>query len=107
MPPEAQEQDMKAVDDKPYLHPGEGGAGGGEGGVTPCWLFGSCFLTRVTLKLILYDFSSNFILNMWPVNTGALLGDRPRLSLIMELSIHCNSALVLEIGCKFGYLIAA
>ena len=29
MPPEAQEQDMKAVDDKPYLHPGEGGAGGG------------------------------------------------------------------------------
>ena len=29
MPPEAQEQDMKAVDDKPYLHPGEGGGGGG------------------------------------------------------------------------------
>lgn len=53
MPPEAQEQDMKAVDDKPYLHPGEGGGLGGEGGVTPCWLFGSCFLTRVTLKLIL------------------------------------------------------
>ena len=93
MSPEAQEQDMKAVDDKPYLHPGG--------------LFGSCFLTRVTLKLILYDFSSNFILNMWLVNTGALLGDRPRQSLIMELSIHCNSALVLEIGCKFGYLIAA
>ena len=34
-------------------------------------------------------------------------GDRQRLSLIMELAIHCYTALVLEIGCKFGYLIAS
>ena len=34
------------------------------------------------------------------------VGGRQRLSLYMELSIHCNTALVLGIGCKFGYLIA-
>ena len=34
------------------------------------------------------------------------VGDRQRLSLIMELSIHCDTTLVLETGCKFGYLIA-
>ena len=33
------------------------------------------------------------------------VGDRQRLSLIMELSIHCHTALVLKVGCKFGYLI--
>ena len=33
----------------------------------PCRFFGRCILTCRTLKLILYDFSSNFILNMWPV----------------------------------------
>ena len=32
--------------------------------------------------------------------------ERQRLSLIMELSIHCYTALVLEIECKFDYLIA-
>ena len=30
----------------------------------PCRFFGRCILTCRTLKLILYDFSSNFILNM-------------------------------------------
>ena len=53
------------------------------------WLpkFDRCILTRRTLKLILHDFSSNFILNM-------------------ELSIHYYNALILEIECKFGYFIA-
>ena len=37
--------------------------------------------------------------------TGFFVGDRQRLSLIMQLSIHCYNALVLETGCKFGYLI--
>ena len=37
--------------------------------------------------------------------TSLHAGDRQRLSLIMELSIHCYTALVLETGCKLGYLI--
>ena len=53
---------------------------------------------------------------MWPVkffwsvgqfaHTGLFVGDRQRLSLVMELSIHCYTAFILEIECKFGYLIA-
>ena len=53
---------------------------------------------------------------MWPAkvfwsvekfaHTSLFVGDRQRLSLIMELSIHCYNVLVLEIGSKFGYLIA-
>ena len=84
--------------------------------ICPCQFFDCCILTDRALKLILYDFSSNFILNMWPVklfwsvewfgHTVLFVGDRQRLSLIMELSIHCYTALVLEIGCKFGHLIA-
>ena len=34
------------------------------------------------------------------------VGDRQPLFVIMELLIHRYTALVLEIGCKFGYLIA-
>ena len=84
--------------------------------VPPCRFFDRCILTDRALKLILHDFSPNFILNMWPVkffwsgkyivHTGLFAGDRQRLSLIMELAIHCYTALVLEIGHKFGYLIA-
>ena len=33
-------------------------------------------------------------------HTGLLIGDRQRLSLIMELPIYCYTALVLETGCK-------
>ena len=52
---------------------------------------------------------------MWPVkhfwsvefvHTGLFVGERQRLSLIMEWSIHYYTGLFLEIGCKFGYLIA-
>ena len=51
------------------------------------------------------------ILNMWPVTffwsvESMFVGDRQWLSLIMELSIHCYNALVLQIVCNFGYLIA-
>ena len=82
----------------------------------PCHFLDCCILTGRVLKLILNDFSPNFILNMWTVtffwsiewfsHTGLLVSDRQWLSLIMELSVHCYIALVLEIGCKFGYLIA-
>ena len=34
----------------------------------PCRFFYRCILSGSALKLILYDFSSNFILNMWSVN---------------------------------------
>ena len=81
-----------------------------------CRFFDCCILTGRALKLILCDFSSYFILNMWPVkffwsverfaHTGLLVGDRQRLSLIMELSSHFYTALVFETRCKFGYLIA-
>ena len=92
--------------------------GGWEGHIVPSPLVGffdCCVLSSRALKLILHDFPSNFILNMWPVKflwlvesayTDLFVGDRQRLSLIMELSIHCYTALVLEIRCKFGYLIA-
>ena len=33
----------------------------------PCRFFYRCILSGSALKLILYDFSSNFILNMWSV----------------------------------------
>ena len=33
-------------------------------------------------------------------------GDHQRLSFIITLLIHCYTALVLDIGCKFGYVIA-
>ena len=72
----------------------------------PCRFFDHCILTGSPWKLILHDFSSNFILVMWLVNTGVFLGDLKRLSLMMELLIHCYTALVLEIECKFGYLSA-
>ena len=36
----------------------------------------------------------------------SIVGDRQRLSLIMELSIHCYTTLILEIGYEFGYLVA-
>ena len=81
----------------------------------PCWLFDRCISSGRAFKLILCDFSSNFIFNTWPVNffwsveqfTHSLfVCDRQRQSLIMELSIHCYTALVLEIGCQFGYFIA-
>ena len=39
-------------------------------------------------------------------DTGVFIGDRQRLSLIMQLSIDFYTALVLEIWCKFAYLIA-
>ena len=78
--------------------------------------FDSCILTDRALKLILCDFSSNFILIMWPVkffwsveqfaHAGLFVGDRQWLSLIMELSSHCYTTLVLETEYKFGYLIA-
>ena len=78
------------------------------GGIPPphCRFFDHCILTGSPLKLILYDFSSNFTLGMWLVNTGVFLGDLQRLPLMMELLIHCFTALVLEIEHKFGYLIA-
>ena len=41
-------------------------AGGGTH-CAPCRFFDRCILTGRALKLILYDFSSNFTLNMWPV----------------------------------------
>ena len=34
----------------------------------PRWLFDHCILTDRALKLILYDVSSNFMWNMWPLN---------------------------------------
>ena len=81
----------------------------------PCRFFGRCIfciLTGRDLKLILYEFSSNFILNIWPVkffwslkifaHTDLFVCDRRCLSLIMELSIHCYTALVLEIRYKSG-----
>ena len=71
--------------------------------VPPSRFFEYCILTGKAMKLILYDFSSNFILNMWP---GLFVGGRQRLLFIMELSIHCYTALILDIGCKFGYLSA-
>ena len=39
------------------------------------------------------------------IHTGLFVGDCPRLSLIMKLLTHCYTALVLEIGFKFVYLI--
>ena len=36
--------------------------------VPPCRFFERCILTGGALKLTLYDFSYNFLLNMWPVN---------------------------------------
>ena len=81
-----------------------GGDGGGEG--VDC-----CIFTGRALKFILYDFSSNFILNIRPVKISPIICphslfvvDRQRLSLIMEF--HCYTALVLELGFKFCYLIA-
>ena len=65
--------------------------------------FDRFILTGSVLKLILDDFSSNFILNRWPVNffdqsnnllTGVFIGVREWLSIIMELSIHCYTNLV-------------
>ena len=41
-----------------------------------------------------------------PPSVGRFDGDRQRLSLTMELSIHCYTALALEIRCKLGHLIA-
>ena len=35
--------------------------------IPPCRFLDRCILTGRALDLILYDFSSNFILNMWPV----------------------------------------
>ena len=92
--------------------------GGGGGGTlcSPCRFFDHCSLTGRALKPISYDFSSNFILNMWQAklfwslelfaHSCLFVGDCQRLLLIMILSIHCYTDLVLEIGCKFGYLIA-
>ena len=75
-----------------------------------CRIFDRCILTGRALKLILYDFSSNFILNMGPVKlfrlfkkfvySGLFASDRQQLSLIMELSIYRYTALVLEVECK-------
>ena len=82
----------------------------------PRHFFDCCILTGRVSKLILYDCSSNFILNIlsveffwsveWFAHAGLFVSDRHWLSLIIELSVHCYTALVLEIGCKFGYLIA-
>ena len=35
--------------------------------VSPCRFFDRCIWTGTALKLILHDFSSNFLLNMWAV----------------------------------------
>ena len=47
----------------PCINPISLGDGGG-GALCPTPVFSRCILTGGTLKLILYDFSSNFILNM-------------------------------------------
>ena len=84
------------------------------GGV--CRFFDRCILTGSALKLILYGFplilywtyetSKIFLISRIIFRHRCIFGDHQRLSLIMELLIHCYTALVLEIGCKFGYLIA-
>ena len=73
---------------------------------SPVALWSSFYMT---FSLILYwkCNQQNFFWSVeWFAHTGLFVGDRQRLSLIVELSIHYYTALVSEIACKFGCLIA-